>query len=134
MRDPHAKKIANPKEAYTGVIAVNGSGDDAMVFLVTTKRIPPEFVANTITLQERTWEENDVKVTDIQIPFAVIHGITVLKVPPGRKAWCSSLVTEAYLRQSLFRLDEPSILQVSCCFLILTCTVVMSCAGLIVLF
>ena len=107
------KKVANPKEAFTGIIMANGDGKNLMVFLVTTKKLPLESVVHTLTLHERTWENNQVKVTPVAISFAVIHGVTVLKVPPGRKAWCSSIITEAYLRIALFRVDENSILQVN---------------------
>ena len=113
VRDPFAKKVGNPKEAYTGIIMANGDGENLMVFLVTKKKLPPESVVHTLTLKERTWENNMVKVTPVKIAFAIIHGVTVLKVPSGRKAWCSSLITEAYLRIALFRVDENSILQVS---------------------
>ena len=113
VRDPCVKKVANPKEAYTGIVMANGDGENLMIFLVTKKKIPPEFVVHTLTLHERSWENNEVKITPIEINFAVIHGITVLKVPSGRKAWCSSLITEAYLRLALFRVDEHSILQVN---------------------
>ena len=112
VRDPAVRKVANPKEAYTGIVMANGDGENLMVFLVTTKKLPPENVVHTLTLQERTWVNNEVKVTPVNIPFAVVHGVTVLKVPPGTKAWCSSLITEAYLRLALFRVDDNSILQV----------------------
>ena len=85
-----------------------------MVFLITAKKLPPESVVQKLTLQKRTWENGGVKVTPIDIEFAVIHGITVLKVPPGSKAWCSTLVTEALLRLALFhiRKHKKAILQV----------------------
>ena len=114
VRDPYAKKVANPKEGYTGIVMCNGSGTELMVFLVTTKKIPPEFVVHSMTLQERSWEDNQVKVTDVEVQFGIIHGVTVLKVPPGRKAWCSTLVTQAYLRLALFRIPhyEKTLIQV----------------------
>jgi hypothetical protein len=62
VRDPFAKKVSNPKEAYTGIISANASGEDLMVFLVTSKKLPPELVVQTLVLQERTWENNAVKV------------------------------------------------------------------------
>ena len=112
VRDPLAMKIANPKEAFTGIIMANGDGSCLMVFLVTNKALPAEHVVHTLSLEERTWVDGAVKVTKVEIPFAIIHGISVIKVPPGRKAWCSSLITEAYLRIALFRLRESAILQV----------------------
>jgi hypothetical protein len=114
VRDPFAVKVANPKEAFTGIIMANGDGSCLMVFLVTKKALPPEYVVHTLALEERSWEDGGVKVSTVTIPIAIIHGICVLKVPAGRKAWCSSLITEAYLRLALFRLREDSILQV--CF------------------
>lgn len=111
-RDPMIRKIQNPKEAFTGLIMVNGDGENLMVFLVTKKGLPSDSVIHTITVEEREWVNNAVKVTPLDIHFTVIHGITVLKVPPKKKAWCSSLVTQAYLKLALFRVDEPSILQV----------------------
>ena len=106
------RKVANPKEAFTGIIMANGDGENLMVFLVTKKALPENSIVHTIMVEERTWKDNQVKVTPIMIPFAVIHGITVLKVPPGSKAWCSSIITQAMLQLSLFRVDSPSLLQV----------------------
>ena len=111
-KDPMVRKVANPKEAYTGIVMVNGDGLEMMVFLVTKKALPEDCNVHTITIKERTWEENKVKVTPVDVRFAVIHGVTVIKVPPGRKAWCSALITEAFLRIALFRVEEETILQV----------------------
>ena len=51
-----------------------------------------------------------VKKLDVQ--FTVLEGVTVVKVPPGMKAWCGGKVTMAFLLLTLFRVEEPSILQV----------------------
>ena len=83
-----------------------------MVFLVTKKGLPENSVTHTVTVEEREWVNGAVKVTKVDIHFTVIHGVTVLKVPPKKKAWCSGLVTQAYLKLALFREDQPSILQV----------------------
>jgi hypothetical protein len=112
VRDPMVRKVANPKEAFTGIIMANGDGENLMVFLVTKKALPANSIVHTITVEDRTWKDGQVKVTPVTIPFAVIHGITVLKVPPGSKAWCSSIITQAMLQLSLFRVDSPSLLQV----------------------
>ena len=106
------RKIQNPKEAFTGIIMANGDGSELMVFLVTKKGLPENCKITTITVEERTWEGGKVKVTPVEVRFAVIHGVSVLKVPSGRKAWCSSVITEAFLRIALFR-TEDSILQVN---------------------
>ena len=115
VRDPVAMKIANPKEGYTGIIQANGDGSTLMVHLVTTKALPKESIVHTVTLEERTWENGAVKVTPKEFQFAVICGVTVLKVPTGGKSWCSSDVTEAYLRTVLFNVTESSVIQVSYC-------------------
>ncbi len=114
VRDPVAMKIANPKEGYTGIIQANGDGSTLMVHLVTTKPLPKESIVHTVTLEERTWDNGAVKVTPKVFQFAVICGVTVLRVPTGSKSWCSSDVTEAYLRSCLFKVDDTSVMQVSC--------------------
>ena len=113
VRDPLAMKVANPKEAYTGIIMVNGDGSLLQVFLVTTKALPPDSVIHTETIEDRRWENGQVKVGQVPIQFALIHGIVVIKAAPGMKAWCSSMITEAFLRVSLFHIKESAILQVS---------------------
>ena len=113
VRDPMVMKVANPKEAYTGIILGNGDGSTLQVFLVTTKALPPESVVHEVEIEERSLDSGAVLVTSVKIPFAVIAGVTVIKVPPGRKAWCSTAITEAMLRLALFRVDEPHLLQVS---------------------
>ena len=55
VKDPMVMKVANPKEAFTGIIMANGDGSTLQVFLVTTKALPPEFIAHEIVIQERTW-------------------------------------------------------------------------------
>ena len=97
------RKIQNPKEAFTGIFMVNGDGENLMVFLVTKKALPVNSVIHTVTVEEREWKDGAVKVTPLDIRFTVIHGVTVLKVPPGKKAWRSGLVTQAYLKLALFR-------------------------------
>ena len=82
---------------------VNGDGENLMVFLVTKKALPVNSVIHTVTVEEREWKDGAVKVTPLDIRFTVIHGVTVLKVPPGKKAWRSGLVTQAYLKLALFR-------------------------------
>ena len=109
------RKVANPKEAYTGIVMVNGDGSELQICLVTKKALPPNCTVHTIMMEERTWENKTVKVTPVAINFTVIQGITVIKAPPGKKVWCSSLITEAFLKATLFRVDEDSILQVSKC-------------------
>ena len=91
---------------------VNGDGSDTMVFLVTRKALPADSKIHVITVEERSWEGGKVKVSQVDINFTVLHGITIIKVPPGKKAWCSGPITEAFLRAALFRVDEHSILQV----------------------
>ena len=112
VRDPLVMKISNPKEAYTGIILANGDGSTLQVFLVTTKAFPPESVIHEVQIEERALVAGAVQVTPTKIPFTVIAGITVIKVPTGRKAWCSTAITEAMLRLALFRVDEPHLLQV----------------------
>jgi hypothetical protein len=114
VHDPLVKKIQNPKEAFTGIIMVNGDGSDLMIFLVTKKKLPDGYPIHSLTLDQRSWDakEKTVKVENVIVRFAVIHGITVLKVPPGAKAWCSGIISEAYLRMALFKTNQPSILQV----------------------
>ena len=92
-KDPMVMKVSNPKEAFTGIIFANGDGTMLQVFLVTTKALPADSIVHEVTIEERSWVAGAVKVTPVAIPFAVIAGITVLKVPPGRKAWCSSAIT-----------------------------------------
>ena len=111
-RDPEVRKIANPKEAYTGIVAVSGDGENLMIFLVTNKKLPEEYPVETLTLTRRVWEKNEVKQFPVIFHFMKIHGITVLKVSPGNKSWCSALVTEAFLRLILFKTNRPTILQV----------------------
>ena len=113
VRDPMVMKVSNPKEAFTGIILANGDGSILQVFLVTTKAIPAESIVHYETIEERAWAAGGVQVTRVKIPFAIIAGITVIKVPPGRKAWCSSGITEAMLRVALFRVEDHSLLQVS---------------------
>ena len=79
---------------------------------MTTKGLPPESIVHDVVIEERTWVAGSVKVTPVKIPFAIIAGIAVIKVPTGRKAWCSSIITEAMLRLALFRVDEHSLIQV----------------------
>lgn len=112
VRDPMVHKIANPKEAFTGIIMVNGDGKNLMVFLVTKKALPSDSTIHTVKEEEREWVGGAVKVTKVDFHFTVIHGITVLKVPPQKKAWCSGSVTRAFLRLALYRVDEPTLLQV----------------------
>ena len=112
VTDPFAKKVSNPKEAYTGIICANGSGEDLQVCLVTNKKLPPDAIVYTSTIQERILEDDEVQIVDVEIDFAVIHGVVVLKVPAGGKAWCSVRITKAWLDAHLFRIDEPSIVQV----------------------
>ena len=50
VKDPIVKKIANPKEAFTGILFGNADGSELMVFLVTKKGLPvgsvkPEMIA-----------------------------------------------------------------------------------------
>ena len=113
VRDPMVMKVANPKEAFTGIILANGDGSTLQVFLVTTKALPPQSIVHHVTIEERAWVAGAVTVTPVKIPFAVIAGITVIKVPPGRKAWCSTGITEAMLRLALFRVEEHSLIQVN---------------------
>ena len=112
VRDPMVRKIQNPKEGFTGIIMINGDGSELMVFLVTKKALPPDCEVHKITVEERNWVDKAVKVTPVEIEFAVIHGITVIKVPPKKKAWCSTVITKAYLKAALFKTGEHSILQV----------------------
>ena len=81
-KDPMVRKVANPKEAFTGIIMVNGDGSELMVFLVTKKALPENCPIHNITIEERTWENNRVKVTPVDVHFAVIHGVLVINVPP----------------------------------------------------
>ena len=113
VRDPLVMKVSNPKEAYTGIILGNGDGSTLQVFLVTKKTLPPESVVHEVEIEERTWDAGAVKATPVKISFTVIAGVTVIKVPTGRKAWCSTAITEAMLRLALFKVDEPHLLQVS---------------------
>ena len=113
VRDPMVRKIQNPKEAFTGIIMINGDGSELMVFLVTMKGLPAGCEIHKITVEERTWKNKSVKVTPVEVQFAVLHGVTVIKAPVGKKAWCSSLITQAFLKAALFRIEEHSILQVS---------------------
>ena len=113
-KDPMIRKIQNPKEAYTGIIMANGDGSELTVFLVTKKALPDGCKIHTVQIDDRQWDKNRkcVIVKKVDIRFTVIHGITVLKVPPGVKAWCSGNITKAYLMLTLFCTDRPSILQV----------------------
>ena len=118
VRDPMVRKIGNPKEAYTGIVMANGDGSELQICLITKKALPSNRPVHAVTVEKRTWENNSVKVTPVEIQYAVIHGVTVMKAPPDQKAWCSSLMTEAYLKISLFRVEEDSILQVGNYFVI----------------
>jgi hypothetical protein len=113
VRDPMAMKIANPKEGFTGIIMANGDGSTLMVHLVTTKALPKEKIVHTATIERRTWENGAVKVTLVDVQFAVICGIVVIKVPSGGKAWCSSEITQKYLETVLFKVDDPTMVQVN---------------------
>ena len=113
-KDPMIRKIQNPKEAYTGIIMANGDGSELMVFLVTKKALPIGSTIHSVQVDDRQWDKDRkcVVVKKVDIRFTVLHGITVLKVPPGVKAWCSGNITKAFLLLTLFRTDRPSILQV----------------------
>ena len=114
VKDPMVKKIANPKEAFTGILFANADGSELMVFLVTKKGLPVDSNIHTITVEDRDWnsKEQSVNVKKLDVQFTIINGVTVVKVPPGMKAWCGGKVTIAFLLLTLFRMDEPSILQV----------------------
>ena len=114
VKDPIVKKIANPKEAFTGILFANADGSELMVFLVTKKGLPVGSVIHTIQVEDRDWnsKEQRVVVKKLDVQFTVIEGVTVVKVPPGMKAWCGGKVTMAFLLLTLFRVEEPSILQV----------------------
>ena len=114
VKDPLVRKIANPREAYTGIVLASGDGETLAFVLVTTKGIPSNYPLHGMELEQRKWDNKSKKViiTPITINFAVIHGITVLKVPPGSKAWCSGIITEAFCRLFMTRCTSPSILQV----------------------
>ena len=112
VRDPMVRKVANPKEAYTGIVMANGDGSELMICLITKKALPSNASIYTVRVEERTWGDDGVVVTPIDIQYTVIHGVTVMKAPADKKAWCSGIMTEAYLKISLFRVEEDSILQV----------------------
>ena len=97
-----------------GIVMASGDGETLGFVLVTTKAIPDGYPSMEHTLEQRKWDKTTKKVTvtPIVIKFAIIHGITVLKVPPGFKAWCSGIITEAFCRQYMTNCDSPSILQV----------------------
>jgi hypothetical protein len=111
VRDPLVRKVANPREAYTGIVMASGDGEDLVFVLVTTKGLPLGYPVHTMNLNQRKWDKK-VVVVPVKINFVVIHGVTVLKVPPGFKAWCSGLITEAFCRLVMFRTERPTLLQV----------------------
>ena len=114
VRDPLVRKVANPKEAYTGIVMASGDGETLIFVLVTNKALPSGYPTHTIVVEQRRWDKKlkKVIVTPITITFSVVHGITVLKVPPNSKAWCSAIVTEAFCRLFMSKCESPSILQV----------------------
>ena len=67
QRDPEVRKISNPKEAYTGIVAASGDGTNLMVFLVTNKKLPDEYPVETLTLTRRIFENNDVKHIPVKL-------------------------------------------------------------------
>ena len=113
MRDPLVRKVANPREAYTGIVMASGDGENLAFVLVTTKALPTGHPVYPMDLEDRKWDKESKKVvvSKLRINFAIIHGICVLKVPPGHKAWCSGKITEAFCRQFMTKTPN-SILQV----------------------
>ena len=113
VRDPVVRKIANPREAYTGIVLASGDGENLAMVLVTNKALPPGATIHEMTLDQRKWDkvQKKVVITPTRISFCTIEDICVLKVPPGFKAWCSGLVTEAFCRMFMTKCDRPTILQ-----------------------
>ena len=66
---------------------------------ITNKAIPEEYHLRKITLR-------DGKI----VILAVIHGISVMKVPPGAKSWCSTEITLAWISIFLYRVPRNSVL------------------------
>ena len=100
VRDSLVRKLVNPREGYTGIVMASGDGETLAFVLVTTKALPSGYPTEVMTLEQRKWDKKQkVIVAPMTIPFAVIHGIVALKVPPGYKAWCSGIITEDFCRQ-----------------------------------
>ena len=64
---------------YQGIFATrklygmctSGDGSSLMVLLVTKKALPPKHIVHSLTLEERSWEDGGVKVTNVVIPIAI---------------------------------------------------------------
>ena len=63
----------------------SGDGETLAFVLVTTKALPSGYETEVMILEQRNWDKKQKKVIValVTITFAVIHGIVVLKVPPG---------------------------------------------------
>ena len=85
VRDPLVRKVANPREGFTGIAMASGDGETLAFVLVTTKALPSGYETEVMILEQRNWDKKQKKVIValVTITFAVIHGIVVLKVPPG---------------------------------------------------